>query len=303
MRHLLGRKIYHGYRIASAHALARPTSGLSIVFAGLRAGADRLLSARRLTPLQHELNRLWKAIYFARYGTTSPYRLLADRPVATDSADHRWPRGSLYNNSTNRRFNLKLYDYFQRKSDLRVLDIGCAGGGFVRSILEDGYEAIGIEGSDVSKRLRSGEWDTIPHHLFTADATAPFSFVNREGAALRFDCITAWEVLEHIPEDRIAGFLANVYENLSPGGIAVASVAMFPDGDPVTGVIYHLTVRDQPWWLARFRDAGLVPSDTHLFETRDYVRGHGVGLQDWDPADGYGFHIVVVKAGPRDGPG
>lgn len=303
MIHFIDRKIYHGYRFASARALARPTSGLSIIFAALRASADRLLSARRVTPLQQELNRLWKAIYFARYGACSPYRLLADRPVAAASADHRWPRGSLYNNSTNRRFNLKLYDYFQRKSDLRVLDIGCAGGGFVRSILEDGYEAIGIEGSDVSQRLRSGEWDTIPHHLFTADAITPFSFTDREMVPLRFDCITAWEVLEHIPEDRIAGFLSNVVSNLLPDGIFVASVAVFPDGDPVTGAIYHLTVRDQPWWLARFHEAGLVPSDSHLFETRDYVRGHGVGLQDWDPADGYGFHIVAVKAVTRDGAG
>ena len=35
-------------------------------------------------------------------------------------------------------------------SPLRVLDIGCAGGGFVRSLIDDGHFAVGLEGSDLS---------------------------------------------------------------------------------------------------------------------------------------------------------
>ena len=33
-----------------------------------------------------------------------------------------------------------------------------------------------------------------------------------------------------------------------------------------------------------------------IFTTRDYVRGHGMGLTDWDPADGEGFHVVLRRA-------
>ena len=33
----------------------------------------------------------------------------------------------------------------------------------------------------------------------------------------------------------------------------------------------------------------------HPFETGDYVRGHGRGLQDWDPADGDGVHVVMRR--------
>jgi 2-polyprenyl-3-methyl-5-hydroxy-6-metoxy-1,4-benzoquinol methylase len=289
------RALYRWYRACARYLLERPATPLTFVFFRLLRVANRLTSHRRLTPAQIEANQIWKASYFARYDTTPPYRLKADRPIALASADHQWPRGTILNSSVNRRFNLKLYDHFRRKPDLRTLDIGCAGGGFVRSLLEDGYEAVGVEGSDISERLRSGEWDAIPYHLFTADATAPFSFVDRSGRALLFDCVTAWEVLEHIPEEKLPGLFANITENLAPDGIFVGSIALFPDGDPLTGAIYHVTLHEPAWWLDHFRAAGLEPVQDHPFRTEDYVRGHGRGLQDWDPADGDGVHVVMRK--------
>jgi hypothetical protein len=42
--------------------------------------------------------------------------------------------------------------------------------------------------------------------------------------------------------------------------------------------------------------AGLIEVQKHLFTTRDYVRGHGMGLADWDPADGEGFHLVLKRS-------
>jgi SAM-dependent methyltransferase len=294
-RHTVTRRLYRWYRACARYFLARPATPLAFVFFRLLRVADGLMSHRRLTPRQIEANRTWKALYYIRYGTTPPYRLKADCPVAVDSADHRWPRGTILNSSVSRRFNLRLYDFFGRKSDLRTLDVGCAGGGFVKSLLEDGYDAVGIEGSNVSQRLRSGEWDTIPYHLFTADATSPFSFVDRSGRAVLFDCVTAWEVLEHIPEARLGGLLANIAANLAEDGIFVGSIALFPDGDPLTGAVYHVTLHEPQWWLDHFRAAGLEPVRDHPFRTEDYVRGHGRGLQDWDPADGDGIHVVMRK--------
>jgi hypothetical protein len=47
------------------------------------------------------------------FGTRPLFSLTTIRPVAKESADHIWPRGAKYDNSTNRKFNLKLYSYFQ----------------------------------------------------------------------------------------------------------------------------------------------------------------------------------------------
>lgn len=127
----------------------------------------------------------------------------------------------------------------------------------------------------------------------TADITVPFRVRTRDGAELRVDCVTAWEVLEHIPEDKVDALAENIVQHLRPGGIFVASVAQFRDEDPLTGAVYHVTLKSRDWWLERFARHGLVEVDDHPFETGDYVRGHGGGVKDWDPADGDGFHLVL----------
>ena len=168
----------------------------------------------------------------------------------------------------------------------------------MRSVLEDGHTALGLEGSDASKKIRSAEWDTCPHHLFTCDITAPFLITDISGKAMTFHCITQWEVLEHIPEDKIDIVIDNIQCHLAVDGIFVASIDMTPDGNPITGAIYHVTLKPESWWLARFAKAGLVPVVNHHFNKRDYVRGHGMGLKDWDPDDGDGFHVVLKKSLP-----
>src|SRR5579871_948679 len=95
--------------------------------------------------------------------------LSCERPVALASPDHKFPWGTLRDNSRNRRFNQKLYRLFGVKQALAILDVGCSGGGFVRDCIEDGHLAIGLEGSDYSKRNQRAEWATIPHFLYTCD--------------------------------------------------------------------------------------------------------------------------------------
>lgn len=141
--------------------------------------------------------------------------------------------------------------------------------------------SVGIEGSDYSRVERRAEWRTIPSHLFTADITKPFR-LSRAGAPLRFDVITAWEVLEHIPEPAIDRLIANIAAHLSPDGLFVASVAMFEDKDPTTGAVWHVTLKPAAWWEERFRSKGLVPQPSP-FHHRDYVCGSGNprAIRDW----------------------
>jgi hypothetical protein len=73
-----------------------------------------------------------------------------EREVAYESPDHRMPWGTKQDNCTNRRFNDKLYKLFPRQEQLKIMDMGCSGGGFVKNCLDDGCFALGLEGSNIS---------------------------------------------------------------------------------------------------------------------------------------------------------
>jgi len=294
--HKTTRFFFRRYKSAREYFSKRKPDIFTRAFFWFRYKLQVLTSARKLTRLDKLERTIWKAIYFQRFGTVPLYKAVTEHPVAVESADHKWPRGTAFDNSSNRNFNLKLYAFFNFRSDLRVMDLGCSGGGFVKSFLEDGYTAVGLEGSDWSKKLRSGEWDTCPHHLLTCDITSPFYVRDRNDTPMAFHCITAWEVLEHIPTEKLPTLIDNIARHLMDDGIFVGSVDTAPDSNPVTGAVYHVTLQPRSWWLAQFAKAKLVECNHHLFTTRDYVRGHGMGLTDWDPADGNGFHLVLQRA-------
>ena len=284
------RLIYKLYRKSKIYFINNPSSPFCHPFFYILGIFERLTS-RKIKPEGAAEQKLWKSIYFMKYRDL-PFSVESARSVAVDSDDHKWPRGALYDNSINHLFNLKLYSYFNYRPDLSVMDLGCSGGGMVKSFLEDGYTAIGLEGSDISKRLRSAEWDTVPYHLFTCDIASPFLVRDSSGKQAKFHCITAWDVLEHIPESKLPQLFENIKLHLAQDGIFVCSIDTQPDGNPLTGAIYHVTIHDKGWWLNRFEEAGLVEIKSP-FRKEDYVRGNGVGLKDWDPNDGDGFHIVL----------
>jgi 2-polyprenyl-3-methyl-5-hydroxy-6-metoxy-1,4-benzoquinol methylase len=175
-----------------------------------------------------------------------------DYPIAADSLDHLHPCGTARDNSRHREWNRRLYQLIPAGS-VRLLDLGCAGGGLVRSILHDGGLAVGVEGSDFSRVHGRAEWPIIPDNLFTADITRPFE-LHRDGAPLAFDVITAWDVLEHIEEAGLAGVLANVRDDLEEGGFFTGSICQAPYLHD--GVALHRTVRPRAWWRDRFERAG-----------------------------------------------
>jgi len=294
--HRTTRFFFRRYKAAREFFSNREPDVFTRGFFWFRYKLQVLTSSRKLTRLDRLERTIWKAVYFQRFGTEPLYMLETASSIAIDSSDHKWPRGTAFDNSTNRNFNLKLYAFFKCRPDLRVLDLGCSGGGFVKSFLEDGYLGVGLEGSDWSKKLRSGEWDTCPHHLMTCDITSRFALRDRAGSAMTFHCVTAWEVLEHIPVDKLPALIDNVARHLATDGIFVASVDTAPDSNPITGAVYHVTLQPKAWWLEQFAKSGLVECTDYPFTTRDYVRGHGMGLTDWDPADGEGFHLVLRRA-------
>ena len=213
-------------------------------------------------------------------------------PLASSSPDYVHPHGTKQNNSRYLRFNTKIYQLLEvGQRPLTLLDLGCAGGGFVKSCLDDGCIAVGIEGSDYSMRTARAEWGALGgRFLFTADIARPFETrVSCGGldSPLVFDVITAWEVLEHIPEPDLEGVCTNICKHLSAGGIVVMSISTVEY--LYEGVALHQTVRPKDWWIAKFARHGLYHQpELERYFARQYVRGRG-------PEARTSIHVVLVR--------
>lgn len=226
-------------------------------------------------------------------GKDSRYSLSTDNPLAGASADHLHPRGTANDDTRHPRFVRACEKHF--KGSIRHLDIGCAGGGLVWDFLLSGHRSVGLEGSDFPLVNQKAYWRVIPDNLFIADATKPYRFYDSDEAPAKFDVITAWEVLEHIPEKSLPGFLQNICDHLTPNGVFVCSIATFPDEDPSTGTVWHVTVKPRDWWEPVFAQNGLEVMEG-MFAHRDFVRGSGnPRAHDWDGAENpeLGFHLVT----------
>jgi SAM-dependent methyltransferase len=206
---------------------------------------------------------------------TPKVRLVTEFPVAYESLDHQVPWGTSRDNGQNPVFNAKLYRLFSAlKRPLRVLDLGCSGGGFIRDCNNDGCLGVGIEGSDYSKNMKRAAWAYLGDaFLFTADISRPFRVTDGEdGNTIKFDVITSWEVLEHLEEHQISGVVENIKSHLLEDGIFVGSISYVSDF--VNEVELHRTIKAENWWLSLFKDHGLyeIKGAKRYFNTQ-YVRG------------------------------
>lgn len=214
-------------------------------------------------------------------------RMETDKPVAYTSPDHTNPWGTKQDNHTNLKFTAKLVSWLGLEG-MSLLDVGCSGGGFVKTLHDLGCLAAGVEGSDYSKLRGRAEWGTIPHRLFTADATAPFAIrADGQDGPVKFRAVTAWEFLEHIHTDDLPAVFANFERHLAPGGVIVASVN--PYDDVVNGVNLHQTVQPPAWWYAKVAELGFRhhPEAVAYFGD-DWVR-------DQQNAAG-SFYVVLTRA-------
>ncbi len=215
-------------------------------------------------------------------------RLVAERAVAVSSADHQVPWGTRLDNSRNLRFNAKLNTLFNHES-LLILDLGCAGGGFVQDCIDQGHTAIGLEGSDYSKRRGRAAWRSIPDVLFTCDISRPFNIVGEYGEnptqPVQFDVVTSWEVLEHLAQADLVTVCENVRQHLKKTGLWIVSIS--PNSEVRNGKQLHQTVHPRMWWVEFFEKNGFIALGAHCrhFNTQ-FVRGPKQGARE-------SFHLVL----------
>jgi SAM-dependent methyltransferase len=193
-------------------------------------------------------------------------------------------------------FNHMLYQYFGGRDQLRVLDLGCGGGGYVRSLLDDGHFAVGLDGSDLHLLDQADEWSTISRHLLTCDITKPFRL--REHSTdepLRFDVITGWRVLEHIAPEGLHGLFGNIDRHLAPSGVVLLSIATALDWDPATGDVWNVTVKPRTWWEDRFAAYGFEVEDREPFTRGGWLACSGPPWAERDEHAGLDFGIALRR--------
>ncbi len=182
---------------------------------------------------------------------TNNIQVITDYPVALDSPDHIHLAGTASDNTQNRECNDKIKQIFGK--EIKVLDLGCSGGGFVYDLLQDGHTAIGLEGSDYSKRIGRAYWPTLPNNLFTCDISRPFTIMDNN-TPMVFDLITAWELMEHFKESSLDVVMSNISRHLVSNGIFMASIANINDiHNPV-----HQNVQSVVWWINKLEQYGFV---------------------------------------------
>lgn len=175
-------------------------------------------------------------------------------PVAVDSLDHIYPLGAERDNTRSPRFNEKL-----RRFPGGVLDLGCAGGGFVHDMVKEGRPAVGLDGHDYNFKFGSKEWGKIPDNLFMCDITKPYTVHAGDGMPFQFEIVTAFEVLEHIEERDLPMLFENVRRHMHPEGIFLGTASLKMNPHPYHPQIYmHPTVKPMEWWLEVLEREGFV---------------------------------------------
>ena len=211
-----------------------------------------------------------------KHGNRLKYALVTEYPLAVESPDYIKPRGAVLDNSKNALFNKTFYEAAEKlgfKKPYAILDLGCAGGGMIRTFIQDGNNAVGLEGTNYCKKKGKYEWGVIPDNLFTCDITKPFEifllpiktaqpttndakqwlkeYERTEGYTAKFDLITMWEVLEHIRKQDLLLVLQNIKKHLASNGLFICSISHIPDVND--GVVLHQTVEPAEWWDDLFK--------------------------------------------------
>ena len=117
---------------------------------------------------------------------------------------------------------LKLINSF-KTSNKNLLDIGCGTGDFLITCLTNGWNVVGVEPNKNARELTNSKLDK--NNLATI-----FKDVN-ELTSQKFDVITMWHVLEHVPN--LNEYILKLKQLLKPNGVLVVAVPNFKSFDAI----------------------------------------------------------------------
>jgi SAM-dependent methyltransferase len=155
----------------------------------------------------------------------------------------------------------------------RVLDMGCGGGRHAFALLRQGADVVALDYSESEVAAVNGMFAAMQ---LAGEVPAGAVGIGVRGTAYglpfpdnTFDAIIAAEVLEHLPEDRLA--MSELVRVLKPGGrLAVSVPRWFPEKVcwALSDAYHaneggHIRIYQRREMIEKLRDAGAVPHELH----------------------------------------
>jgi ubiquinone/menaquinone biosynthesis C-methylase UbiE len=133
---------------------------------------------------------------------------------------------------------MKYMKFLRKGSSLKLLDVGCGEGYYVRDAIEEGIDAYGI---DISSHALENALDRVKDRIsFGSITEIPF-------ADDEFDLMTAFDVIEHIHPKDTLNAIAEIRRVLKPRGIVIMTTPSSNFGDWVSDLT-HINVRPPKFW-------------------------------------------------------
>jgi len=110
-----------------------------------------------------------------------------------------------------------ITDFCEVNKQKSILDIGCGTGDFLVACKKNGFKVCGIEPSEKAKEIIKPKIEV--------DLYSDISEVKTQ----KFDCITMWHVLEHVPD--LPNYILSLKQLLKPEGTLIIAVPNYKSYD------------------------------------------------------------------------
>jgi SAM-dependent methyltransferase len=133
---------------------------------------------------------------------------------------------------------MKYLKFLRKGSSLKMLDVGCGEGEYVKDAIEEGINAYGI---DISTYALENALAEVKDRITFGSITG-IPFADEE-----FDIMTAFDVIEHIHPKDTLNAVAELRRVLKPDGIVIITTPSSSYGDWVSDLT-HINVRPPKFW-------------------------------------------------------
>jgi|SRR5829696_390207 ubiquinone/menaquinone biosynthesis C-methylase UbiE len=154
---------------------------------------------------------------------------------------------------------IKYMKFLRKGSYLKMLDVGCGEGYYVRDALEEGIDAYGI---DISAHAFENALAEVKDRI-TFGSITEIPFGDEE-----FDVMTAFDVIEHINPKDTLDMIQEIRRVLKPDGIIIITTPSSNFGGWVFDLT-HINVRPPRFWKLIFEEHNL---DVKMFYVASFLK-------------------------------